>query len=171
MNEISLMMYLLSKKEDTYQIGATKKEILDTLNIKNKNKSIHFQNLLTNLSNYIEPLGFQIRFNPLNSHWFISFDPEQSELISAYPYKSKPSLAATLFCILVYCLKNSGVASIQDIKKLRNKKEINEDLKELSNKGYIILNKDLNQVQLTPLIGYQLDMHKLFIKLALKLKE
>ncbi len=36
--------------------------------------------------------------------------------------------------------------------------------------GYLELNKNLGEVRLSPLIGYQLDLEKLFIKLALKLK-
>lgn len=171
MNEISILMHILSRKEDLYRIGATEEVILATLNIKNKNKSIYFQNLIKNLANYIEPLGIQIRFNPLDSHWFISFEPEISDIISAYPFKSQPSLAATLFCILIYCIKNSGYVSVQDIKKIRKKENIYDDLRELKKKGYILMHKEVNQIQLTPLIGYQLDINKLFTKLALKLKE
>ncbi|MFX1409106.1 MAG: hypothetical protein ACFFA6_02040 [Promethearchaeota archaeon] len=170
MNEFTLMMYLLSKKSNLYQIGATKKEILELINIKNKNKSIFFQNLIINLSNYLEPLGLQVRFNPLNSHWFISFDPDTSDLVSANPFEGKPRLAASLFYILINCLKNSGVGKIQEIKKMRNKKGIFEDLRELEKRGYIIIKKDIGEVNLTPLIAYQLDLSKLFLKLALKLK-
>ncbi len=171
MNEISVLMHLLSRKKSIYQIGATKEDILEQLNANHKNKSIYFQNLITGLSTYLEPLGFQIRYNPLDSHWFINYDPEISELISANPFEGKPSLAATLLCTLTLCLKNSGVSSIQEIGKLRRKKDINEDLKILEEKGYLLIDKNSGHLQLTPLIGYQLDMHQLFVKLALKLKE
>jgi len=172
LNEISILMHMLSNKNNLYQIGATKREILHTLNVKNKNKSGYFQNLITNLSKYIEPLGLQIRYNPINSHWFITYDSEVSDLISANPFDNKPRLAATLFCVLVCCLKNpDGFSKITEIQNIRKKKGILEDLKELQQKGYLEINKDLNQVKLTPLIGYQLDLEKLFIKLALKLKD
>jgi len=101
MNEISILMHMLSNKNNLYQIGASKREILHTLNVKNKNKSVYFQNLVTNLSKYIEPLGLQIRYNPINSYWFITYDSEISDLISANPFDNKPRLAATLFCTLV----------------------------------------------------------------------
>jgi len=81
-NEISILMHMLSNKNNVYQIGATKGEILHILNVKNKNKSGYFQNLITNLSNYIEPLGLQIRYNPINSHWFITYESEVSDLVS-----------------------------------------------------------------------------------------
>ena len=171
MNEISILMQLLSRKRSSYQIGATKKEILEILNVKNKNKSIYFQYLITGLSDYLVPLGLQVKFNSLNSHWYLNYDNEITEVISANPFEGKPSLAATLLCVLTSCLKNSGTSSIQEIKKLRNKKLIIEDLKELEKEGYLVIGKPTNQVQLTPLIGYKLDLHKLLVKLSLKLKE
>lgn len=171
MNEISILMHLLSNKSNLYEIGATKKEVVKSLNIIGKNKSIYFQNLITNLSNYIEPMGLQVRFNPLNSRWFISFEMDISDTILANPFEGKPRLAATLFCTLVCCLKNMGVAKVHEIKDLRNKKNVIDDLKELKKMGYLELEKDFGKVRLTPLIGYQLDLDKLFIKLALKSKE
>jgi len=171
MNEMSILMHLLSRKRKSYQIGATEEEILDILTVKNKNKSVYFQNLITGLSNYLIPLGLQVKFNSLNSHWYINYDNEVTELISANPFEGKPSLAATLLCVLTSCLKNSGSSSIQEIKKLRSKKEIMGDLKELEKEGYIVISKTTYQVHLTPLIGYKLDLHKLLVKLSLKLKE
>ncbi len=171
MNEISILMHLLSRRKNSYQIGATKKEILDVLNVKNKNKSFYFQNLITGLSNYLEPLGLQVKFNSLNSHWFINYENEVIELVSTNPFEGKPSLAATLLCTLTCCLKNSGVSSIQEIRKLRSKKDITDDIKTLEKEGYLVIDKTTNQIRLTPLIGYKLDLHKLLVKLSLKLKE
>ena len=171
MNEISILLHLLSKKEDLDEIGATEKEIAEILNLKNRNKKIHFQNLIIELSQIIEPIGLLIQYNPLNSHWFIIFKSEISDLIKSNPFKNKPSLAATLFCILASCLKNSGFTTIHEIQALRIKKTISDDIKELEKEGYIKYNKELNQITLTPLIGYQLDMNKLVIKLLLKLKD
>jgi len=45
-----------------------------------------------------------------------------------------------------------------------------EDLNYLEQIGYLEIDKGLNSVKLTPLIGYQLDIEKLFVKLALKIK-
>ena len=171
MNEISVLMYMLSRKKSIHQIGATKKEILKSLNVKNKNKSVYFQDLLTGLSKYLEPLGLQIIFNSLNSHWFINYDSELTELISANPFEGRPSLSATLLCVLTSCLKNSGHTSIQEIRMLRNKKDVREDIKILEKEGFLELDKKTTNIRLTPLIGYKLDLQKLFVRLALKLKE
>ena len=136
-----------------------------------KNKSIYFQTLITHLSSYVEPLGLQVKFNPLNSHWYLSFESETSELISANVFNGKPRLAASMFCTLVCCFKNSGVTTIQKVKELRKKKGVLEDLKELEKMGFLNIEKNLNQVHLTPLIGYLLDIERLFIKIALKIKK
>lgn len=171
MNEISILMHLLSNKNQENQIGATKIEILNALNVKNKNREIFFQELITNLSNYIEPLGLQIKYNPIDSHWFISHDSDISDTIYSNPFDGKTKLAASLFCTLVCCLQNSGVCKIADIEQLRKKKNVLDDLKELRKAGYLDIDKESSQVRLTPLIGYQLDLEKLFVKLALKLRK
>lgn len=171
MNEIMILMYLLSRKTYKSQIGATKEEILDLLNVKNKNKFIYFQNVINNLSNYLEPLGLQVRFNPLNSYWYISFDMEITEILSANPFEGNPRLAATLFCILIACFNSSGKTTIQKIREIRKKKGVLKDVKELEKIGFVIHERNLNKVSLTPLIGYLIDLEKLFLKIALKLKD
>ena len=171
MNEISILMHLLSRKVTLDKRGASEEEILDALNLKTKNKSIQFQYLIANLSEYIEKLGLQVRYNPLDEHWFISFDQDVSDIISANPFENQPKIAATLFCTLACCFKGSGSCKIREIIELRKKKGIIEDLKILQKKGYVILDKKLDQVHLTPLIGYELDLNALFTNLAINLKE
>ncbi len=170
MNEFTILMHLLSKKSSKFQIGATQEEILNVLNFKDKNKTIYFQNLIRNLANYLEVLGLQVRFNPLNSYWYIAFDPEIPELISANPFEGNPRLAATLYCTLINCFNASGETTVQKIKEIRKKKGILKDIKELENMGFLIYKQKLNKISLTPLIGYLLDLEKLFLKIALKLK-
>ena len=171
MNELTILMHLLSTKKNKSQIGASKEEILKALNIHGKNESIYFHSLITHLSSYIEPLGLQIRFNPLSARWYMAFERYTSDFFSANPFEGKKRLAATLFCTLICCLKNLGIAKIQDIKEIRKKKNVIDDVKELQDRGYIHLDEKLGKVSLTPLIGYQLDLNKLFIKLALKVKD
>jgi hypothetical protein len=153
------------------KMGASEEEILDALNLKTKNKSIYLQYLMDNLSKYIENLGLQVRYNPLDEHWFISFEQDVSDLVSANPFENQPKIAATLFCTLACCFRNSGTCKIHEIVELRKKKGVLEDLKILEKKGYVKVNTKMDQVRLTPLIGYELDLNALFTKLALKLKE
>jgi len=171
MNELSILMHLLSREINNSQIGATRQEIIEKLHIGGKNENVHFHRLLNHLSKQIESLGLNIRFNPLDSHWFISYDAEVSNLVSANPFEDKPKLAATLFYVITCCLSNSGSTKIKQIKDLRNKKGIMTDLKELEKLGYITLYPDVNEVEITEKIGYQLDLPDLFTKLSLKLKK
>ena len=158
-------------KRDSNLIGASKKELIENLGIKGKNSSVYLQKLIIELSNYLEPIGLQVRYNPLNSYWFITFESEISELLLANPFERRPSLAATLFCVILYCLKSSGSAEIADIQKIRGKKSIIEDIKELEGLGYLEVISKSNQVRLTPLIGYKLDIPKLLLQTALKIKD
>ncbi|TXT64631.1 MAG: hypothetical protein BAJALOKI1v1_540017 [Promethearchaeota archaeon] len=151
-------------------MGADKNEILEKLHITGKNESVYFHELIISLSKQIEPLGLFIRYNPIDSHWFVSFDSNVSNLISANPFEDKPKLAATLFCVLTLALSNLGRAKISEIKQLRKKKGILKDLKELEQFGYLTIDNESKEVSLTPLVGYQLDLPKLFMKLSLKLK-
>ncbi|MFW9973154.1 MAG: hypothetical protein ACFFDF_23425 [Candidatus Odinarchaeota archaeon] len=171
MNELTILMHLLSKKANVSQIGATQDEILKILNVRDRNKTIYFQNMIKNLAHYLEPLGLQIRFNPLNSYWYISFESETTDFISANPFEGKPRLAATLYCTLINCFNSSGETTIKKIKEIRKKEGVIEDLKELEKMGFVTYKKYFNKISLTPLIGYLLDLEKLFLKIALKLKE
>ena len=169
MNELSLLMYLLSKKDIVDEMGSTKEEILDFLKITGRNSAYFFRNLLIELSNYIAPLGLEIRFNPLNNRWFLTFKSNMNELVLANPFQDKPRLAATLFSIIVLCLKNNGVVKIAELQKARHKKDVRNDIAELESLGYIQMIKSSNDIRLTPLIGYQLNLEKLFMNLSIKL--
>jgi hypothetical protein len=171
MNEISILMYLLSQRGSHHEFGATREEIIDRLNPGKKAENFVFNNVMTKLSNYIDPLGFQINYNPLNSHWYLSIKNEITEFFGANPFNEHPSLAATLFCTLTCCLKNRGKTSIQEIKKIRKKKNLISDLKALETKGYISINSKNRSVELTPLIGYQIDIERLYNNIVLMMKD
>ena len=170
MNEFAILINLLSKKSASFHIGASEGEILKALNVRDKNKSIYFQNLINHLANYLEPLGLKIKYNSLNSFWYLTFDSNTTEIISANIFDGKPRLAASMFYTIVSCFNNSGVTKVQKIREMRKKKGILEDLKELEKMGLLVIEKDTNQVRLTPLIGYLIDLEKLFMKIALKIK-
>ncbi|MFW9825339.1 MAG: hypothetical protein ACFFE4_20525, partial [Candidatus Thorarchaeota archaeon] len=146
MNEITILMHLLTRKLDNSHFGATQDEITKSLSIGGKNESVYFQELIARLSEYIEPLGLQIRFNPLSSHWYIAFDIYTAEFVSANPFEGRARLAATLFCALICCLKSLGTAKLQDIKELRSKKNVMDDLKELMKMGYLEIDQKLGKV-------------------------
>ncbi|MGV9205972.1 MAG: hypothetical protein ACOC44_18335 [Promethearchaeia archaeon] len=168
-------MHLLSKEDkESNTIGTTKKEALEYLNIGPRNNDGYFQDLLAHLAEYIRPLGLQVRFNPMINRWYLSYEDSVSDLIEANPFSDKPRLPATLFCILTVALSHSGKIRVKDVKELRKKKGIHRDLNDLEDLGYIKLetdNKGIEFIRLTPLIGYQLDMEKLSLNLALQTKK
>jgi hypothetical protein len=167
-------MHLLSQKSnDSKIIGVTKKEVCNYLDLPNKNRNFYFQELITNLADYIKPLGLQIRFNPINAHWYLSFEESVSDSIKANPFSDKPRLPATLFCIITVAIMHSGIIKVNDVQKLRKKKGIHRDLEDLEHMGYISLKKDkkgVELIRLTPLLGYQINLEKMSLKLALKQK-
>lgn len=171
MNELSVLMHLLSRRVNKVQLGATEEEICDILNISGKQQKSLFSQLIINLSRYIEILGLNISYNPVDTHWYITYEPEISDIVKANPFEDKPRLAASLFTILVSCMANLGSSTVSEIAKLRKKKGILSDLRELENQGYIKLNKDSGEISLTPLIGYELDVNRLLTNLALQMKE
>lgn len=171
MNELMIVMHLLSRRINKYQIGATEEEICSKLNISRKHQTSSFNQLIINLSKYIEVLGLNVRYNPIDSHWYIIFEPEVSEIVKANPFEDKPKLAASFFTVLISCLSNFGSTSVSEIAKLRKKKGILSDLKELEIQGYIYLDKESGGVSITPLVGYELDINQLMINLALKVKD
>ena len=155
MNELTVLMHLLSKKENKFQIGATKKDILKNLNIKGKNKSIYFQNIITHLSNYLEPLGLQVRFNPLNACWYISFDPETlipQELsllekeTTELEKKREERLSADLFDLLEFVDRLNKVGDSPSYKDVGDEFKITRTtarkrIKELIDKGLLLERK------------------------------
>jgi len=171
MNELSIVMHLLSRRINKYQLGATKEEICEILNISGKHQTSLFNQLIINLSNYLKVLGLNIRYNSIDSHWYVSYDPEISDIVKANPFEDKPRLAASLFTILISCISNLGSTNISEIAKLRKKKGILSDLRELEKSGYINLDSDSGEVCLTPLVGYELDINHLLTNLALKMKD
>lgn len=174
-NQLSLLMHLLSKEDkDTNKIGASKKEVLEYLNIPSQNANTVFQELLTHLAEYLQPIGLEIRFNPINEYWYLSYEESISDLIKANPFSDKPRLPATLFCILTVAMTHSGEIRVKDVKELRKKKGIHRDLGDLEDLGYISLDTDkkgIEVIKLTSLIGYQLDLEKLSLNLALHTKK
>ena len=171
MNELSVLIHLLSRRVNKYQLGATEEEICNILNISGKHQTSLFNQLIRNLSGYIEILGLNISYNPIDAHWYITYEREISDIVKANPFEDKPRLAASLFSVLVSCMVNLGSSSVSEIAKLRKKKGILSDLKELEEWGYINLNKDSGEISLTPLIGYELDINHLLTNLALKMKD
>lgn len=156
MNEAEVLIYMLSRKQDEKNIGASENELLNALSLTDRNSKFKLLNLLEEINANIFPFGLTVKFNPVNEHWFISFKDNVSTFNESHNSLLSTKLAATLFSILVLNFSNNISATIAEIAKIRNKQNITEDIEELKNQGYLEL--DGNNVILTPKIFYYLDI-------------
>ena len=73
MNEAQVVLYLLSRKKSEIEIGATKDEICAKLGLTDRNADYKFWNLIRGINLSVFPMGLIVKFNPVNSHWFVGF--------------------------------------------------------------------------------------------------
>lgn len=159
MNEFAAIMILLTRSHEGVR-GASSEEILKALHWPEKLGRAEMQKKLSEFDSYLHPLGLQVRVNPLNDFWFVSFRQDISEFVAQNPFGGKPRLPATLLATIICMIQFGNQVPISAIREIRKKETVLEDLKQLENLGYIELNGD--NVTLTPLIGYQLDLINLF---------
>jgi len=171
MNEYSILIHLLTQKREnsslknTEILGATQKEICKKLKFTGKSASIRFYSLLEEVSKNLRAFGLHIQKNPLNNHWFITQDSEIQEFSQANPFHDKPKLAATLCAVLAVSLTQASSVSVDQVKEVRKKKNLMNDLKALEKMKFIILSE--NQILIHPNIGYFLNIDQ-FIELLEK---
>lgn len=152
-------MILLTRSHDTTR-GAPAEEILKTLHWPEKLGCGELQKKLSEFDTYLQPLGLQVRLNPLNDFWFVAFRQDISEFAVQNPFGGKLRLPATLLATIICMVKYRNQVPISAIREIRKKETVLEDLKQLQNLGYIEITGE--KITLTPLIGYQLDLINLF---------
>ncbi len=162
MNEAEILMYLLSRNKDSTTIGATKAELCAKLGLTDRNADYKFWNLLQGLNSSLFSLGLSVKFNPMNSHWFIGFQDKMENEFSGHFKSLSPRLSATLFTILVVYISKDTVITPTKIRELRNKKDISKDLEDLNRLGFITIQD--NSVTPTPKIFYYININELIEK-------
>ncbi len=152
-------MILLTRSQEVTR-GAPAEEILKVLHWPEKLGRAELQKKLTEFDTYLQPLGLEVRVNPLNDFWFVAFRQEASEFAAQNPFGGKPRLPATLLSTIICMVKYGNQVPISAVREMRKKESVMEDLKQLENLGYVAITGD--KVTLTPLIGYQVDLINLF---------
>ncbi|MBN2157344.1 MAG: hypothetical protein JW776_14965 [Candidatus Lokiarchaeota archaeon] len=171
MNEAEVLIYLLSRKKDAQNIGANKDELCSKLGFSDRNAEYKLWNLLQEFNKTIFPLGLSVKFNPMNSHWYIGFqDQMESNFGGATDKVLTPRLSATLFTILILYVSKTPAITGTKIQDLRNKKDIAKDLHDLHELGFIVYEKNQNIVKLTPKVFYYIEIDRLIKKIR-ELKE
>ncbi len=159
MNEFAALMILLTRSHDGIR-GAPSEEILKALHWPDKLGRAELQKKLSEFDTYLHPLGLQVRVNPLNDFWFVAFRQDISEFVAQNPFGGKPRLPATLLATIICMVQHGNKVPISAVREIRKKETVQEDLKQLANLGYVEITGE--NVSLTPLIGYQLDLINLF---------
>ncbi len=169
MNEYSILFHLLTQKdtddflEEEYSVlGSTEENICAELKFTGKTKRIRLFKLLEEFTKNIRPFGIQIQKNPFNQRWYASQTTEIQELFQANPFAGKHRLSATLCVLLALALTQAKEPTIKQIKELRSKKNVRDDLDELEAMNFVKIKK--NRVFLHPKLGYYLDIDQ-FIKM------
>ena len=160
MNAAEYLIYLLTYRKDEFTIGMNEKELLYRLSLTDKNAKFKLLNLLEELNANLSIMGLNVKFNPANDHWFISFKDKLPILSKDYSdYGLSHSLAATLLCILILSISKGGSIPLKEVSSIRKKKNIHDDIESLEKSGYI-LNKKGN-LTLTPRIFYYIDVESI----------
>lgn len=118
--------------------------------------------LLDSYSNKIEIFGLKVERNPLNGYWFLTYLDELGELTTVNPFSGRTRIAMTFISILIAAICNDTTPSMEEIKKIRKKKDITRDLKDLEELGLIEIEKGL--VRLTEKVGFYIDVIKFLEK-------
>jgi hypothetical protein len=154
MNEFQILSYLLSRRGDT--IGADESTIMQKLGLKGDEGLQQLYSLLDSYSNRIEIFGLKVERNPLNGYWFLTYSDELGEFATVNPFSGRTRIAMTFISILIAATCNDTAPSIEEIKKIRKKKDITRDLKDLEELGLIEMEKGL--IHLTEKVGFFIDV-------------
>ena len=164
MNELGILLHILSQRTPitktnwiNSEFGATEEEICKTLKFEGKNQRTQFLNILKEFTNFIMPLNLEVRQNMFNQKWFLTQQNTIQEFFKTNPFLNKKRLAATMIIIISLCITQNGETTISEIKKIRKKKDITDDLKDLEELN-LITQDDQNNISLHPNIGYYVNI-------------
>ena len=173
MNEFGILMHLLSRSKTTsdvnhpiLQYGCHSDELCKELKFTGKTAMNQLSQLMASFSHSIRPIGLQIRQNPFNHYWYIIEDVDIQEYFFNNPFENKIRLGATLSVIISLCLVHGGKIDYTTLQNARKKKDLSEDLKDLESQGFILLSE--NQIELSPNLGYYLNLDKFLKKIEKK---
>lgn len=162
MNELGVLMTLLSRVDEHRTRGATEEELQKALALHDTARAQRLHHLLAQLQEYLRVLGLGVRYNPLDEHWFVAHASAGAERLSLNPFGDKKRLGATLLALVMVVFAEGNDVPLSRLQAVRQKKSLAGDLRELEALGYLTLAPaDDTIVHLTPLIGYHCDLHRL----------
>ncbi|HME51192.1 MAG TPA: hypothetical protein VKM55_03165 [Candidatus Lokiarchaeia archaeon] len=154
MNEFKVISYILARRGD--EIGATDDAMIEALGLKGKDSRQQLYRLLESYASKMALFGFKVEKNPLDGHWFLSCTNDISENSRMNPFQGRTRLASTLVAILISMTCDDGEVTVDRVKKIRNVKDITQDLKELEAMG--LLRVHGNKIIVLERVGYFIDL-------------
>jgi hypothetical protein len=154
MNEFKVISFLLSRRGET--IGATDEALIEALGLAGEASHQRLYALLETYANEIALFGFKVEKNLLDGHWFLSCSSDITEQARMNPFQGRNRLASTLVAILISITCNDDEVTVDRVKKLRNVKEVSQDLKDLEAQGLIHVQG--NKIAVTERVGYYIDL-------------
>ncbi|NMC07228.1 MAG: hypothetical protein GYA24_18570 [Candidatus Lokiarchaeota archaeon] len=154
MNEFKVISFMLARRGDT--IGATDEELVAALGLQGKGDIEALYRLMQSYSSSIELFGFKVERNTLDGHWFLACTDDLSSHARINPFQGRTRLASTLVATLIATTCDDEGATIEQIRRMRNIKDVAADLKELESLGLVKVKG--NKVLLTERVGYYVDV-------------
>ncbi|MHA1370610.1 MAG: hypothetical protein ACTSWN_14020 [Promethearchaeota archaeon] len=164
MNEFQILTYMLSKKGR--EVGADDHEIMKKLGMDEDKDFQALHQLLKSYSEYISVIGLKVQQNPLNNKWFLTYSDNIDKMIKINPFQGRTRIATTLVAILIAIMcqdENEKIITIEQIRRIRKKQNIERDLKDLEELGLIEINK--NKITITDNVGFYIDIPEFIIKI------
>nr|MDO8110007.1 hypothetical protein [Candidatus Sigynarchaeota archaeon] len=154
MNEFKVISFMLSRRGEV--IGASDDALMKSLGLEGESGREKLYRLLDAYSRNVEMFGLKVERNALDGHWFLSCTGDVVENARVNPFQGRTRLASTLVAIIIATTTDEEPATVERVKKLRNVKDVTQDLKELENMGLIKVNG--NAITMTERIGYYVDL-------------
>ncbi|TFG11284.1 hypothetical protein EU537_12795 [Candidatus Thorarchaeota archaeon] len=164
MNEFAILVNRLTQSGTT--VGASIDDLLDALALPEVYGRHVLFNQLAKLHELLQPFGFIIRHNPLTHTFYMETHEaaQEGEQDSHLPDR----LAATLLVVITLTYQEGDWISIDRTTKFRKKSQrsVMADLRELTDMGYIELDKNGGRVRPGQKVAFEIDYDEFFRELT-----
>ncbi len=163
-NEYAIIMKLITRSGNP--MGAGMEDILDALGLPDGSGNHIVIRHLAGLHKHLQRLGLMIRHNPVNNVFYL--DTLGSIEIAEEETPLPDRLAATLLVVITLTYQEGEWIPFTRVKEFRNKsiRGIREDLRELSDLGYVEIDKKGKRVRPGSRVAFEIDYESFFRKLA-----
>lgn len=160
MNEYEILTAMLTRSTEQTR-GATERELEKALKLSSRASKVKLASLLAQYAEYVAVLGLELRYNPLDRHWFLSQRADLANLLELDPFSGKTRLGATLLALVTLAFAQGNPVDLESLRQVRKKAALTRDLDELEGMGFVRMDSGRKRVTLTPKVGYFCDLREL----------